>query len=466
MVCEGGHRRWNRSDRRCRSDGRHWVSWWLRMTLLDEVIVGASGDARIANLLRQVKILASRTGADPLGDWIDHELNGYTEETKLPTYRGPFGIHVYGHFMSLDGREEATDVQIPQYTFDQTEAGADWFRVFLREPVAMVESMATEEQTTIVWSADMVGAYNSWVEAGKVRPVFTGGGARLVGAKSYISRHRFVGALDGVRGRILDLALQLEKVVPEAGQPSAPSAEQAFAAIIINNHFHASSNVAIDSTQIKQWVNSPARGDIEGLVGFLREQGMKPDLLTELRDVANADQTDHEDTGRWTRVRRWFVRVGTEAGTGADGGAVAAAAVGFLSGKMKVLSTQAQDVQQVLAQTERADQAMIGDRPALRAGSRIEAVQRYYDLLGQRLRSRIESHQNTADLEQLNVDELAGILAGQGEVDSTLHDGIDVLSRMYQLIRTDPQLVEDDLHLQAFLSLAQSIAGRLVVSNE
>jgi hypothetical protein len=303
------------------------------MTLLDDVIAGATGDNRIASLLRQVKILASRTGAEPLGDWIDHELNGYPEEAELPSYRGPFGIHVLGHFMSFRG-EEATNVQIPRYTFDRESEVADGlFRLELREPVATVESMAADDQVTIAWSADMVGSYNGWVEAGKVRPVFTGGGARLVGAKSHISRHLLAGALDGVRNRILDLALQLEKVVPEAGQPSTPEAEQFLAGKVINNYFYASSNLAIDSVGVKQGVKPPAKGDIEGLVSFLQETGLTSDLLSELRIAAKADEEDQGDgRGRWTRVRAWVARVATDAGTEAIGGAVVAGAIGFLGG--------------------------------------------------------------------------------------------------------------------------------------
>jgi hypothetical protein len=69
------------------------------MTLLDDVIAGATGDTRIASLLRQVKILASRTGADPLEDWIAHELDGYPEDAELPSYQGPFLVPVLGHFI-------------------------------------------------------------------------------------------------------------------------------------------------------------------------------------------------------------------------------------------------------------------------------------------------------------------------------------------------------------------------------
>ncbi len=302
------------------------------MTLLDEVIAGASGDTRISSLLRQVKILASRTGAEPLGDWIDQELNGYPDDAVLPSYRGPFAVHVLGHFVGLGG-QQAENVQIPRSSYNKELEADGLFEVGLREPIAAIESMAIEEHVTLAWNAEMVGYYNTFVRTGKVRPLFEGGGMHLVGAKIHISRHLLAGALDGVRNRILDLTLQLEKIVPDAGQTSTPEAEQGFAGIIINNYFQASSNVAINSTDVRQSIKPPAKGDVNALVSFLREMGLSSELLTELRAAVESDEQDHgEGSGRWKRVRAWFARVATDAGTEAIGGAVATAAVGFLGG--------------------------------------------------------------------------------------------------------------------------------------
>jgi hypothetical protein len=142
-----------------------------------------------------------------------------------------------------------------------------------------------------------------------------------------------------------------------------------------------------------------------------------------------------------------------------------------LGGKLKALSAQAQEVQRVLDATEPVDPALTSDaetlnRPELRAGSQVEAVQRYYDLVSRRIRSQFESRDTTTDLEQMSLEELAGILAYQGKIDSTLHDGIAVLNSMYQTLLTDPRLIDDESHFQSFASLAQSIAARLVVPSE
>jgi hypothetical protein len=278
-----------------------------------------------------VKILASRTGADPLTAWIDHELNGYPEDADLPPYRGPHPVHVLGHFMGPFG-SQMTNVQIPSSSWDKKLEADHLFQIELRESVAEVGSMAAEDNVTLGWNANVISKYNQGLQNGLVQPVVTGD-MLLAGAKIPVPRHLLVGVLEAVRNRILDLALQLEKVVPNAGQANAPDAEQGLAAMVINNHFHAPSNVAIGSTDVKQSIKPPAKGDVEGLVHFLQKMGLTPELITEFRAAANADEEDPGDgPGRWARVRAWVAKVATDAGTEAIGGAVVAGAIGFLGG--------------------------------------------------------------------------------------------------------------------------------------
>ncbi|TCO43571.1 hypothetical protein EV646_112148 [Kribbella antiqua] len=301
------------------------------MTLLDDVIAGATGDIRVASLLRQVKILASRTGADPLEDWIGHELDGYPEDAELPSYRGPFVVPVLGHFFG-PFQSQMTNVPIPRASFGKELDVEHLFEAQLREPIARIETMAAQEGATLAWSGDMINLFNWGLNNGRIESPLNDGYV-LGQATMPVSKDVYVGALDGVRNRVLDLALQLEKVVPVAGQATTTEAEQAFAGMIINNHFHASSNVAIASTDVKQSVKPPAKGDLEGLVDFLQEMGLSPDLLAELRAAAKGDEEDQgEGPDRWKRVRRWFASVATDAGTEAIGGAVATAAIGFLGG--------------------------------------------------------------------------------------------------------------------------------------
>jgi hypothetical protein len=87
-----------------------------------------------------------------------------------------------------------------------------------------------------------------------------------------------------------------------------------------------------DVDEIRAAFAAGTAAGLEGLVNFLREMGLTPELLTELRAAAKADEAQSDGPSRWTRVRALLARVATDAGTEAIGGAVATAAVAFLGG--------------------------------------------------------------------------------------------------------------------------------------
>ena len=67
------------------------------MSILDDLISGASGDVPVSSLLRKVKVVAARARVPALGEWVDLEQNGYGPGVELPAYRGPFVFDVVGH---------------------------------------------------------------------------------------------------------------------------------------------------------------------------------------------------------------------------------------------------------------------------------------------------------------------------------------------------------------------------------
>ena len=58
------------------------------MSLLDEIrsdLVNES--ASLPNTLRKAKILATSIGLPEFRDWVDSELDGYSDRNKVPSYR-------------------------------------------------------------------------------------------------------------------------------------------------------------------------------------------------------------------------------------------------------------------------------------------------------------------------------------------------------------------------------------------
>lgn len=73
------------------------------MTLLERIIESAERDGSVSSLLRMMKTLAARTGADQLGKWANNELTGYGVDDTVPQYRGPFEIQVTATFRNSLG---------------------------------------------------------------------------------------------------------------------------------------------------------------------------------------------------------------------------------------------------------------------------------------------------------------------------------------------------------------------------
>lgn len=307
------------------------------MTLLQRVIDGASGDEAVATLLRQIKVLAARTGGRALADWVAYELNGYPPDVDLPAYRGPINVTALGHFVGIAGAE-AQNVPIPPMTIpdDIREAGAGLFTWAARQSVATLQQWVAQEELSFTWPADTVRAYNGLVAAGRIDRIVREDMV-LVGVALPVGTAVVVGILDAVRNRILDLALELEQVAPEAGQPDATDETHAAAASVVN-HFTISggANLSVgDHNQVTQTVSPPGPGDIAGLIRFLGAAGIPPEQLVDLQQAALQDQNEPADVDeaggrRWSRTRAWLVNAATDASTGAVGGALGTAMTTFL----------------------------------------------------------------------------------------------------------------------------------------
>jgi hypothetical protein len=192
--------------------------------LLQEIIDGAvAGSTPVSTLLRAVQVLAVRTGALDLETWARAERDGYGEGDQLPPYRGPLEARVVGHFSGFGG-SEITDLPIPRGPFP--EQFAPMFIVELRQSAAALEdlvSSAAKDNLVIPWSADAVAVTNGLIDAGQLTLVPM---HHLLTARRLVPRSTVVELVDGIRNRVLDLALQLEKTAPELSAGAAPTVAQ------------------------------------------------------------------------------------------------------------------------------------------------------------------------------------------------------------------------------------------------
>lgn len=216
------------------------------MTLLTEIIDGASGESvGVPTLLRKLKILGARTDTARLGEWVGHELDGYPDVSELPSYRGPFPTPVLGHFMGTFG-SEMRNIPIPPSTLPEEIREGPLFAVRIPNSVAQIEEIASKPDAQFAWPADAVRYYNAGLASGRIDRVLSED-MLLAQAFRSMPRQIFVGVLDAVRTRGLDLALELERVAPQADEPGASPEDSGHARQTLNtyNFFGSTSNVAI-----------------------------------------------------------------------------------------------------------------------------------------------------------------------------------------------------------------------------
>lgn len=220
------------------------------MTLIAKVIDNAmASDSSVSSLLRQLKVLAVRTGArDTLLPWVDRELTGYSDGDEVPGYRGPFQVRPLGNHVG-PWNQQMTNMQVKRSSFDEQVQDSPLFHVVLYDSVAELQACADSKSMRFAWPPEAVAVYNYLIRAGK-----TSIGKEFVcyDVTYTVNKSVYIGVLDQVRTAVLDLALELETVVPQAGEPDASEATKREAAEVIEQVFNIqmtvnSSNVAIGS---------------------------------------------------------------------------------------------------------------------------------------------------------------------------------------------------------------------------
>ena len=193
----------------------------------------AGGDVPVDQLLRRLKVVATRAGLPELETWVQNELSGYNDSNDLPAYRGPFAAHVLGYF-SGPFQSSAQNVPIASVAFPEELRHGRLFEVRFLDSVAELESLQSAgTELRIPWPADALMLCQSLVQRGKV----DFNGHILQEAHQVVSRSTVVGILRTVQDRILTLALRLEQENPDLGGAGAPTASSAVAQdvhIIVN----------------------------------------------------------------------------------------------------------------------------------------------------------------------------------------------------------------------------------------
>ena len=279
-----------------------------RMNLIDDIrsdLINESAD--LANTLRKAKILASELGVPEFRDWVDSELNGYSDITKLPSYRR-FRPQNVGTFAGSFQRW-MENVLLPTYNLpDEVKEFAENLEFFAG--VGELEAMLTQENEYL---------RKPWPQEGVIlarQVVKMSGGMELVEAHQPILPSTIAGILHNVKNKLLDFILGLQENNVTSESVRNGEVKQEMTRNLVQIHIYGDHNVVAGGENVQQQVKAIRKGDIQSLVDCLRQHKVgKKDLRELKRAVSDEPVSPSGQPG--PKVQAWIGKMVAKASSGA-----------------------------------------------------------------------------------------------------------------------------------------------------
>lgn len=267
------------------------------MSLTEDIVGSASGNASLADVLRKCLVLAFGLRNAPFQSWVEQELDGYSVDAELPNYRANIPTGIKANVMNRAYRHP--NVAVPARTMPEN----------VRKTLTTINfRQSVGELEEIVWSAHARGdgTVRVNIDAAVWALVEFENDYNVTDMWQEISIAQIAGGLDAVRNTALRFALELERLEKSSDRPAELRQES------ITNIFHTLVHggvvsIAAHAEQVTQIGEINVReGDLDGLLSSLREIGIAEN---DLRELAQAIADDAgASSGPGAKVWAWLKR--------------------------------------------------------------------------------------------------------------------------------------------------------------
>lgn len=254
----------------------------------------------LGSVLLKLRLLAARLGSNVLEEWVKHESEGYPEDSEVPSYR-VIGVRYKGNFSGSFG-SGIKNAPIPPYLIEKF-AGKSWTHYEIRESIAAVDDLiksSTEKGSLGIDASNLILLLQGKIYEGYVCNDISGA----------ISRTALSEIQQTVRGRILELTLELEKSIPAAvhvtfGAPKHQNTNPDIVQQISQQIIYGNVTTAVAGGQCSAINLSFGEGDDKSLVEYLEKSGMPRSDAEEIAQImktekpANSEEPFGEKTKNW-----------------------------------------------------------------------------------------------------------------------------------------------------------------------
>lgn len=274
------------------------------MSLLYDIQAAAVDEAAdLGPILLKVRLLAARLESQPLADWVRHESEGYPADSAVPDYRiipvtysatfsGPFGTGI-------------NNAPIPSVLIEKF-AGAQWTHYEMRQSIAAVDhllaSVAKGNGALSIDASNLILRLQ-----GKLYPDYACNAVTGSVPAAAIAELRH-----SVRGRILELTIELEKSVPEAasitmGQAPAETIGKGEKVTQISQQIIYGNMTSISASGRAEVNVAIGTGDLAGLVSFLERKGIATEDAEEFGALVASEVPESADEPFGPKAKKWIL---------------------------------------------------------------------------------------------------------------------------------------------------------------
>ncbi len=237
-------------------------------------------DAKLSNILRKAKILASILELEELKKWTKLELEGYSEEDELPEYRNAT-TYSYGTFWG-PFNSQVQNIQLPSFNLpDRIKENSQ--KLFIVYPISQLESMIEDGGTSfqLPWPQEHVLLCRE-------KPIMTEG-MILVSAWKLITKGMINGILDNVKNKLLDFMIELDESDIKIDDKTDIREKKGIMEKSFQINIMGNNNIVAAGENITQKMTSIKENDIDTLLEYFRDHKVPEDNLEEIKSAIEID---------------------------------------------------------------------------------------------------------------------------------------------------------------------------------
>ena len=251
------------------------------MSLLTEIIEALSSQSSsLTEALLKTKVLLHKIGHQELVEWVNNELNGYSDHDNVPAYRILFA-QVLANIANSGYQFNAHPIPLGHLSKEMRES---------LETAKMPQSLAVLEK--LVDGRDGHLETSIPMEANGILGQGLSNGFKIQRAWSQIETADVVQVFVQVRSRLLDFVLNLQDKLGEgvSDQEIKQRTDSLDASRLFNNAIFGNNTTIVVGTNNRQQItNISVHGDFSALAEGLREHGVQESDIAALDDAVRND---------------------------------------------------------------------------------------------------------------------------------------------------------------------------------